>query len=160
MTTGAGSTKQIAAAVMALAAFGVYLLVLAWLAPAGLHAPPLVLIGLAAAMFAAAIGVIARRRYHTVNAVSAAIVFFCFAGTGFWIALSPYATGGCTVAIGSGAVGDSPVGASPVEASPVATVADDVSSLPVSASTCRVVFGTGAVMSTLFGAVALFIRRR
>ena len=151
MTTGAGSTTQIAAAVMALAAFGVYLLALAWLAPAGLHAPPLVLIGLAGAMFAAAIGVIARRRYHTVNAVSAAIVFFCFAGTGFWIALSPRATGGCTMAIGSGAVGSSPVGAS--------TLPDDASSLPVSASTCRVVFGAGAVMSTLCGAAALFIRR-
>ena len=143
--TGAGSTKQSIAAAMALAAFGVYLLVLAWLAPAGFHAPPLVLIALAGAMFAAALGVIARRRYHTVNAVSAAIIFFCFAGTGFWIALSPSATGGCTVAVGNGTVGAN-------------TVADDAST-PASASTCRVVFGTGAVMSTLFGAMALFVRR-
>jgi hypothetical protein len=125
---------------MALAVFGMYLLVLAWLLPAGLHAPPLVLIGLAGAMFAGAIGVLTRGRYHTVNAISAAFLCFCFAGAGFWIALSPHATGGCTAGIGNG------------------TVADEAS-LPASASTCRVAFGTGAVMSTLLGAAALFVRR-
>jgi hypothetical protein len=113
---------------------------LAWLgisSPAGLHAPPLILFVLALAMLAGALGLWARSGgSKRLNGIFAAILLFCFAATGYWIGFSPNATGTCTISIGE-------------------TINNDGSQPHGSGWTCRLVFGSGAVLSTVLGLMAL-----
>ena len=117
---------------------------LGWLglaAPDGLHAPPAILFILSLAMLAGALALWARLSgYARMNALFAAIVLFSFAAAGYWIGFSPNATGRCTIEAG--------------------TPIDDAFQPHVSGLTCRLVFGSGAVLSTIAGVLALVSMRR
>ena len=117
---------------------------LGWLglaSPAGLHAPPAILFILSLAMLSGALALWARLGGYTrINAIFAAIVLFSFAAAGYWIGFSPNATGRCTLEAG--------------------TPSDDAFQWHVSGLTCRLVFGSGAVVSTIAGVLALVSIRR
>lgn len=125
---------------MSMVALAVYLAWLGMTTPAALNAPPWILYVLATSMALGALALWARMRgRHPLNQVFAALLLFCFAATGYWIAFSPGAT--CTVSI---------------------TQIDDEAerAVPSSSAGCRVAFGSGAVLTTAMGLLALAMARR
>jgi hypothetical protein len=130
------------AAVLVLAGMALFLFLLGLLEPAGLNVPPAIAYVLAFALLMAAAALASRLAGRTrANALFAALVLLGFAATGAWIALARDGPRSCVARLG-----------------PAENAGREV---PVSPTTCRVAFGSGALIClAMAGGAVLLARRR